>query len=242
MASSSSLHPYCSYSLYGPLTETEKEFLQAVADFMHEEGATVNKSIAVDALFKLGEGAEHRHLELLQQRMQEGPVKNYYVPNGKKGKKKKKEFQILLPYEKEEYLSVPDATRRAGLQILFKRPMSFCSDDDYATIRFSRAADEALWRFGDNKNVLGEMLDGKESCFQILEKAEAEEAGGRGAGRTFPLGLFPDDDESMYGFGGGMLGFSGRDCDELLMQGVKPWDDDAADVLAVLNGGYDDFY
>lgn len=57
-----------------------------------------------------------------------------------------------------------------------------------------------------------------------------------------------EEDESMYGFqrrgfsGGGMMGFSGAECDELLMQGVKPWDDDAMAVMAALNGGYDDYY
>lgn len=32
----------------------------------------------------------------------------------------------------------------------------------------------------------------------------------------------------------GMCGFSGRDCQELMCQGVKPWDDDAGAVLAAL--------
>ena len=53
--------------------------------------------------------------------------------------------------------------------------------------------------------------------------------GGYGSGRS---------SSSMFGFGGGMLGFSGGECDELAMQGVKPWDDDAADVLGVLNGDW----
>lgn len=48
----------------------------------------------------------------------------------------------------------------------------------------------------------------------------------------------------MYGFDGGMYGFSASECDELLMQGVKPWDEDAGDVLAALADGYseDDSY
>jgi len=45
-----------------------------------------------------------------------------------------------------------------------------------------------------------------------------------------------DTYESMYGFDGGHCGFSAGDCDELMMQGVKPWDDDAADVLRALSG------
>jgi hypothetical protein len=36
---------------------------------------------------------------------------------------------------------------------------------------------------------------------------------------------------------GGMLGFSASECDDLLCQGVKPWDDDADSVLGYL-GGY----
>ncbi|KAF7797276.1 hypothetical protein EIP86_008471 [Pleurotus ostreatoroseus] len=39
---------------------------------------------------------------------------------------------------------------------------------------------------------------------------------------------FDDDDD------GGMLGFSSDEVQELLAQGVKPWDDDAADVMAAL--------
>ena len=34
-----------------------------------------------------------------------------------------------------------------------------------------------------------------------------------------------------------MYGYSSREVDELLCQGVKPWDSDADDVLAFL-GGY----
>ena len=47
-----------------------------------------------------------------------------------------------------------------------------------------------------------------------------------------------EEEESMYGFGGGMCGFSASQCDELLMQGVKPWDDDALDVMAALESDY----
>jgi hypothetical protein len=36
----------------------------------------------------------------------------------------------------------------------------------------------------------------------------------------------------------GMFGFSGGDIEELASQGVKPWDDDAGDVLAALSGCY----
>jgi hypothetical protein len=41
---------------------------------------------------------------------------------------------------------------------------------------------------------------------------------------------------SVAGLVGGLRAFSGSDTLELLCQGVKPWDDDAHDVLAVLNG------
>ena len=47
------------------------------------------------------------------------------------------------------------------------------------------------------------------------------------------------DEESSGDFSGsddeGMCGFSGRDCSELLCQGLKPWDHDAAAVLAALD-------
>ena len=36
----------------------------------------------------------------------------------------------------------------------------------------------------------------------------------------------------------GVFGFSAHDVEELAMQGVKPWDDDASAVMTVLNGGY----
>ena len=39
---------------------------------------------------------------------------------------------------------------------------------------------------------------------------------------------------------GGMFGFSSSDVEELLCQGIKPWDDEAAYALAVLKG--DDFF
>mmetsp|Transcript_46629 Transcript_46629/g.75081 ORF Transcript_46629/g.75081 Transcript_46629/m.75081 type:complete len:105 (+) Transcript_46629:149-463(+) len=45
------------------------------------------------------------------------------------------------------------------------------------------------------------------------------------------------DEESDSGSSGdGMCGFSSRDCEELMCQGVKPWDDDAGDCLDALNG------
>lgn len=43
------------------------------------------------------------------------------------------------------------------------------------------------------------------------------------------------DDEYESAFGA-CNGFSGADVEELLSQGVKPWDDDAGAVLAALNG------
>ena len=50
--------------------------------------------------------------------------------------------------------------------------------------------------------------------------------------------LLSEEDDSMYGFGGGCFGFSGADCDELMMQGVMPWDDDAEVVLGALYGDH----
>lgn len=43
---------------------------------------------------------------------------------------------------------------------------------------------------------------------------------------------------SEYGFGDGMCGFSGSDCDDLLTYGVKPWDDDAGSVFGYMGGFY----
>lgn len=56
-------------------------------------------------------------------------------------------------------------------------------------------------------------------------------------------GLNGDSDEDdSDGGGGGMCGFTASECEELLCQGVKPWDSDAENVLMALNGDYDDFY
>jgi len=40
----------------------------------------------------------------------------------------------------------------------------------------------------------------------------------------------------------GMFGFSSSDVEELLCQGIKPWDDEAPLALAVLKGGDDFLY
>jgi len=45
-----------------------------------------------------------------------------------------------------------------------------------------------------------------------------------------------EESQSMFGFGKGMMGFSAAECDELLMQGIKPWDDDAGAAASVLFG------
>lgn len=44
-----------------------------------------------------------------------------------------------------------------------------------------------------------------------------------------------DDDECDEG----MCGFSASDCEELLCQGIKPWDPEAGAALMVLNGFVD---
>lgn len=56
--------------------------------------------------------------------------------------------------------------------------------------------------------------------------------------RNVASGGFFDDSSSDDEYGRGMLGFSGSEVEELLCQGVKPWDSDAEDVLAALNGYY----
>ena len=50
-----------------------------------------------------------------------------------------------------------------------------------------------------------------------------------------------EESQSMFGFGRGMMGFSAAECDELLMQGIKPWDDDAAAAASVLFG-HDEYF
>jgi hypothetical protein len=54
------------------------------------------------------------------------------------------------------------------------------------------------------------------------------------------LGGFGEDDDDDSGYGG----FSADDVDELMSQGVKPWDEDAGAVLDALRGGggYSDDY
>ena len=59
------------------------------------------------------------------------------------------------------------------------------------------------------------------------------------------------DDEKVYGGSysdeeddydeGGYCGFSRSDCDELISQGVKPWESDAENVMFHLNGGGEDY-
>ena len=46
-----------------------------------------------------------------------------------------------------------------------------------------------------------------------------------------------DYDETSYDSFDNICGFSPSDAEELMCQGVKPWDDDAGDVLAALYGG-----
>lgn len=43
-------------------------------------------------------------------------------------------------------------------------------------------------------------------------------------------------DSDFNGGFGGMLGFSASDCNELMMQGIAPRNDEAGAVLAALNG------
>jgi len=76
--------------------------------------------------------------------------------------------------------------------------------------------------------------------------------GGRGGGRGFGGGggfgsygggrrrhEYHDDlSDSSDDYSGGMFGFSASDCEELMMQGIKPWDDEAGAALAVLNDPY----
>lgn len=54
--------------------------------------------------------------------------------------------------------------------------------------------------------------------------------------------LAPDSEPDSDDSDSGMCGFSRSDCEELMAQGVKPWDDDAHRVMAVLNGDYYEQY
>merc|ERR1712187_712766 len=47
-----------------------------------------------------------------------------------------------------------------------------------------------------------------------------------------------DQYKSKFGMDEGCCGFNARECDELLMQGVKPWESDAEGVLGALMGDY----
>lgn len=54
-------------------------------------------------------------------------------------------------------------------------------------------------------------------------------------GQKRPQAAQPNDDQ----YGDYVCGFSPDDVNELLCQGVKPWDSDAGAVMDVLNGAYD---
>ena len=58
----------------------------------------------------------------------------------------------------------------------------------------------------------------------------------RSSRRTRPFSENDMEDDMEYGMG--PYGFSEDDIFEHACQGVKPWDDDAGDVLAMLNGGF----
>ena len=79
--------------------------------------------------------------------------------------------------------------------------------------------------YGGNMQAMQAMLTG----MQLM-------GGGMGGGYGY------DDDEDGSEDEIGPYGFTHEEEMELLSQGVKPWDDDAHDVLAVLRGDYDDGY
>jgi tetratricopeptide (TPR) repeat protein len=68
------------------------------------------------------------------------------------------------------------------------------------------------------------------ACPVLGEVLQAMQANGMGGGG--------DDFDEFDDGAGGCYGFSGADVEELAMQGVKPWDDDAGAVMAALNGDY----
>jgi len=60
-----------------------------------------------------------------------------------------------------------------------------------------------------------------------------------GYGSGYGSGSGSSGGDCGYGSdGAGYGGFSGADVNELLCQGIKPWDDDAGAVLAALNGDF----
>ncbi|XP_063683932.1 uncharacterized protein LOC134818351 isoform X1 [Bolinopsis microptera] len=107
-----------------------------------------------------------------------------------------------------------ELTPSEGGEIIYSS-VSESSDDDNLNIsaadRMSKEADELIMRFSP------------ECAFAI----------GAG-GKAVPLANI--EEEEGEGFGG----FSVSECDELLQQGVKPWEEDAAAVLGVLNGDWAD--
>ncbi|EIW74040.1 TPR-like protein [Coniophora puteana RWD-64-598 SS2] len=65
---------------------------------------------------------------------------------------------------------------------------------------------------------------------------KGKKKGKRGGKKKVIPSVYNSDDDDLHD--GGVLGFSASDVEELAMQGIKPWDDEAADALAVLNGYY----
>ena len=127
-------------------------------------------------------------------------------------------------------------------------PVCYCGQRRYCDETCQRAG----WAHEHSENCSFGFL----TALQIESLQKAEDAHSKGLTReafyralrgqilqpTAPWALARDSDDSLDGScdsGDRVCGFTPSECDELLAQGVKPWDADAGAVLAALGAGDD---
>ena len=127
-------------------------------------------------------------------------------------------------------------------------PVCYCGHRRYCDETCQRAG----WAHEHSENCSFGFL----TALQIESLQKAEDAHSKGLTReafyralrgqilqpTAPWALARDSDDSLDGScdsGDRVCGFTPSECDELLAQGVKPWDADAGAVLAALGAGDD---
>ena len=127
-------------------------------------------------------------------------------------------------------------------------PVCYCGQRRYCDETCQRAG----WAHEHSENCSFGFL----TALQIESLQKAEDAHSKGLTReafyralrgqilqpTAPWALARDSDDSLDGScdsGDRVCGFTPSECDELLAQGVKPWDAEAGAVLAALGGGDD---
>ena len=125
-------------------------------------------------------------------------------------------------------------------------PVCYCGQRRYCDETCQRAG----WAHEHSENCSLGFL----TALQIESLQKAEDARSKGLTREAfyralrdqilqPTGHFArDSDDSLDGScdsGDRVCGFTPSECDELLAQGVKPWDAEAGAVLAALGGGDD---